>query len=84
MCQFTHSGGEQVSPDRDDGVQQGACLCVLLDVVRRIRAWDMLDVAADGAFWKRQLDEALAKAATPMIHGDLTFDPANAEEEGSE
>jgi hypothetical protein len=30
-------------------------------LLRRIRAWDMLDTAADGAFWKREID-ALTKA----------------------
>lgn len=27
--------------------------------LRFIRGWDMLDVTADGPFWKRALDEAL-------------------------
>lgn len=31
-----------------------------LDVLERIRQWDMLDVAADGAYWKREIDAALS------------------------
>lgn len=35
----------------------------LLDVVKRIRQWDALDIPdTDGAFWKRELDAAIAAA----------------------
>jgi hypothetical protein len=32
----------------------------LAAMLRRLRAWDMLDVAGDGAYWKREIDAALA------------------------
>jgi predicted RNase H-like nuclease (RuvC/YqgF family) len=31
--------------------------------LKRIRGWDMLDATADGPFWKRELDAALAASA---------------------
>ncbi len=34
-------------------------------MLRRIRAWDMLDVAGDGAYWKREIDAALDGAKEP-------------------
>jgi hypothetical protein len=34
----------------------------LVDVLRRVRGWDMLDASADGAFWKREIAAALSKA----------------------
>jgi len=30
------------------------------ELVQRLRQWDMLDVAADGPYWKREIDAALA------------------------
>ena len=37
----------------------------LAAMLRRIRAWDMLDVAGDGAYWKREIDAALDGAKEP-------------------
>lgn len=34
----------------------------LLDLVKRLRGWDHLDGAADGPYWRRELDAAIAKA----------------------
>lgn len=36
---------------------------VALELLRRIRGWDHLDGAADGPFWKREIDKALAGTA---------------------
>lgn len=30
-----------------------------VDLLRRIRQWDMLDSCADGAYWKREIDAVL-------------------------
>ena len=35
------------------------------DLLRRIRAWDHLDTAGDGAFWKREIDALFVKETTP-------------------
>jgi hypothetical protein len=35
------------------------------ELLRRIRAWDMLDEAADGAFWRGQIDDVLAESVPP-------------------
>jgi hypothetical protein len=36
-----------------------------VQVLRRIRGWDMLDGCADGPYWKREIDAALAGDAAP-------------------
>jgi len=33
----------------------------LANLLRRIRQWDHLDSAADGPYWKREIDAALAE-----------------------
>ena len=32
----------------------------LVDLLKRIRAWDMMDTAADGAYWRKAIDAAIA------------------------
>lgn len=34
-----------------------------LDLLKRIRQWDMLDTAADGPYWKREIDAALSSGS---------------------
>lgn len=46
-----HAENERLKAERDE----------LLALLHRIRAWDMMDVAADGPCWKREIDAAIAK-----------------------
>ena len=34
----------------------------LLDLLQRLRQWDMLDATEDGQFWKGEMDKAISKA----------------------
>lgn len=39
----------------------------LADLLMRLRAWDMMDVAADGPYWRKQIDAAIGiKPAEPI------------------
>ena len=40
--------------------KQSAQVAMLAGLLRRIRGWDMLDAIADGPYWKREIDVALA------------------------
>lgn len=39
--------------------------CIAL--LKRLRAWDMMDSAADGTYWRREIDATLAKDVEPPL-----------------
>lgn len=45
-----------------ENAQAFAAAPELLEVVKAIRQWDMLDGCSDGAYWKEKLDKAIKKA----------------------
>ena len=57
---------EDVPPDRREEHKANARLMAaapdMIELLLRLRQWDMLDVCHDGPCWKRLLDEVIAKA----------------------
>lgn len=53
----------------------------LQSLLRRIRAWDMLDHSSDGPYWRREIHAALAKNPNPAGHPGI--EPSDAAPSGA-
>lgn len=50
----------------DQGVAAETQVGRLTTLLTQIRGWDMMDATADGPFWRREIDKALAPPARPQ------------------
>lgn len=42
----------------------------MMQLLQRIRQWDMMDTAADGKYWRREIDKALSPAPVETVPTD--------------